>query len=81
MWYLQEYTMLRFEWYTLFIFVLYYTLVVNTMIKKEKCCPPSIAYANSADAPYIPSPKGRGFTAHFDNKNIGSISAPDGHQR
>ena len=33
------------------------------MIKKEKCCPPSIAYANSADAPYIPSPKGRGFTA------------------
>ena len=38
------------------------------MIKKEKCCPPSIAYANSADAPYIPSPKGRGFTAHFDKK-------------
>ena len=36
------------------------------MIKKEKSCPPSIAYANSADAPYIPSPKGRGFTAHFD---------------
>ena len=30
---------------------------------------PSIAYANSADAPYIPSSKERGFTA-LDDKNF-----------
>ena len=36
---------------------------VNSRVPHGTSCPPSIAYANSADAPYIPSPKGRGFTA------------------
>lgn len=31
---------------------------------------PSIAYANSADAPYIPSSKERGFTALVNNCSI-----------
>jgi hypothetical protein len=36
-------------------------------LKHSKGYPPSIAYANSAGAAYIPMPEGRGFTPHFGN--------------
>ena len=41
---------------------------INESLLERKAkinCPSSNACANSADAPYIPSPKGRGFTAHW----------------
>ncbi|WP_218916827.1 hypothetical protein, partial [Centipeda periodontii] len=36
----------------------------------KNICPPSNACANSADGPYIPSPKGLGFTAHWGRATL-----------
>ena len=56
-----------------------YHITKHNIIQEEtkNFCPPSNACANSADAPYIPSPKGRGFTAHWVNPSIGIILCKD----
>ena len=59
-----------------FIYCFTHTYIIIQNYKQFNyiICPPSIAYANSVDVPYIPMSKGRGFTSHSVIKSMNFLA-------